>query len=119
MSQLLQRRRLDVGRFAEICQRLRFDETLTARVVLEDAQEEPRDILVQVIRFHLTHDLALIGIGTDLKLRERFVSPDWLKDRLNAVRQIEAILADLNRRKRQTANNSVGQAVWTGYKNAH
>jgi hypothetical protein len=119
MSQLRQRRRLDVGRFAEVCKRLRFDETLTARVVLEDAQEEPRDILVQVIRFHLTHDLALIGIGTDLKLRERFVSPDWLKDRLNAVRKIEAILADLNRRKSQTPNNSVGQAVWTGYKNAH
>jgi hypothetical protein len=108
MWELGQPQRLDVGRFAEVCKRLRFDQTLTVRVVFDESGNEPRDILVQVIRFHLTHDLALIGIGTDLKLRERFVSPDWLKDRVNAVRRIEAILAELNKRKSQNPNCSVG-----------
>jgi hypothetical protein len=99
MSQLKQAQRLDLGQFAEACKRVKVDQTLTVRVVLDRAGKEPREYLVQVVRFHLTHELALIGISTDLKLNERFVPPVWLKERLGAVRRIEAILAILNRKK--------------------
>ena len=61
--------------------------------------KEALEYLVQVIRFHVTDDLGLVGIGTDLKLYERFVSPSWVKDRYRAVRRIEAILAELNRER--------------------
>jgi hypothetical protein len=98
--------RLDVRGFAEACKRLGLDQTLTARIVLDDSGREPRDILVQVTRFHVTRELGLIGVGTDLKLRERFVSPNWLNDRLSAVRRIEAILAELNGQKRESWNGA-------------
>jgi hypothetical protein len=104
MRQAPQPQRLDVGGFAEACKRLGLDQTLTVRVVFDDPRGEPRDILVQVTRFHVTHQLGLIGVGTDLKLRERFVSPDWLNDRVSAVRRIEAILAELNSKKGQRPN---------------
>jgi hypothetical protein len=54
------------------------------------------------MRFHMTHDLALVGIGTELKLYERFVPPSWVKDRYRAVRRIETILAELNGGKKPT-----------------
>ncbi len=97
MSSLEQPQRVDIGGFAEACKRLKLDETLTVRVVLDDESKEALECLVQVIRFHVTDDLGLVGIGTDLKLYERFVSPSWVKDRYKAVRRIEAILAELNR----------------------
>lgn len=106
MRQMAQPQRLDVGGFAEACKLLGLDQTLTVRIVFEDPGQEPRDILVQVTRFHVTRELGLIGVGTDLKLRERFVSPDWLNDRVNAVRRIEAILAELNGRKSQSSNGT-------------
>ena len=98
--------RLDVGGFAEACKRLGLDQTLTVRIVFEDPSQEPSDILVQVTRFHVTRELGLIGVGTDLKLRERFVSPDWLNDRVSAVRRVEAILAELNGKKSQSSNGA-------------
>jgi hypothetical protein len=94
--------RFSLSRFAEACKRLKFDQTLTARVVFDDGGEEPVEYLVQIVRFHFTRDLALVGVGTNLKLYQRFVSPSWIKDRYKAVRKIEAILADLNRREKQT-----------------
>jgi hypothetical protein len=78
MSRLEQPQGLDLGRFAETCERLKLDQTLTVRVILGDTVKEPLEYLVQVIRFHVTHNLALTGIGTDLKLYERFVPPDWV-----------------------------------------
>jgi hypothetical protein len=104
MRQMPQPQRLDVAGFAEACQHLGLDQTLTVRVVFDDPGSEPRDILVQVTRFHVTRELGLIGVGTDLKLRERFVSPDWLNDRVSAVHRIEAILAELNSKKSQRSN---------------
>ena len=98
--------RLDVGDFAEACKRLGLDQTLTVRIVFEDPGQEPSDILVQVTRFHVTRELGLIGVGTDLKLRERFVSPDWLNDRVSAFRRIEAILAELNGKKSRSSNGA-------------
>jgi hypothetical protein len=73
MGRLEQSQRVDLSRFAEACRRLKLDRTLTVQVVLDDAGEEPLEYLVQVVRFHVTHDLGLMGIGTDLKLYERFV----------------------------------------------
>ena len=93
--------RLNLSRFAEACKQLKFDQTLTARVVFDDGGEEPVEYLVQIVRFRFTHDLALVGVGTNLKLYQRFVSPSWIKDRYKAVRKIEAILADINRREKQ------------------
>ena len=78
---------------------MKLDETLTVRVVLDDTGKEALEYLVQVIRFHVTDDLGLLGIGTDLKLYERFVSPAWVRDRYRAVRRIETILAGLNRKR--------------------
>jgi hypothetical protein len=86
MSRLEQPQRLDLGLFAEACERLKLDQTLTVRVVLDDTVREPLECLVEVMRFHMTHDLALVGIGTELKLNERFVTPGWVKDRYRAVR---------------------------------
>jgi hypothetical protein len=106
MRQMAQPRRLDVGGFAEACKRLGLDQTLTVRIVFEVPGQEPRDILVQVTRFHVTRELGLIGVGTDLKLRERFVPPDWLNDRVSAVRRIEAILAELNGNKSQSSSRA-------------
>ena len=106
MRQVAQPQRLDVGGFAEACKRLALDQTLTVRIVFDDPGKEPRDILVQVTRFHVTRELGLIGVGTDLKLRERFVSPDWLNDRVSAVRRIEAILEELNSKKSQRSNGA-------------
>jgi hypothetical protein len=106
MRQVAQPQRLDAGGFAEACKRLSLDQTLTVRIVFEDPGQEPCDILVQVTRFHVTRELGLIGVGTDLKLRERFVSPDWLNDRVSAVRRIEAILAELNGKKSQSSNGA-------------
>ena len=99
MSSLEQPQRVDIGGFGEACKRLNLDETLTVRVVLDDIDKEALEYLVQVIRFHVTNDLGLVGIGTDLKLYERFVSPAWVKDRYRAVRRIEKILAGLNRER--------------------
>ena len=99
MSSLEQPQRVDVGGLAEACKRLKLDETLTVRVVLDEASKDALEYLVQVIRFHVTDDLGLVGIGTDLKLYERFVSPSWVKDRYRAVGRIEAILAELNRER--------------------
>jgi len=96
---LEQPQRVDIGGFVEACKRLKLDETLTVRVVLDDTGKEPLEYLVQVIRFHVTHDLGLVSIGTDLKLYQRFVSPAWVKDRYRAVRKIETILAGLNRKR--------------------
>jgi hypothetical protein len=106
MRQVPQPQRLDVGDFVEACKRLGLDQTLTARIVFDDPGKEPRDILVQVTRFHVRRELGLIGVGTDLKLRERFVSPNWLDDRVSAVRRIEAILAELNGKKSQSSNDA-------------
>ena len=106
MRQAPQPQRLDVGGFAEACRRLGLDQTLTVRVVFDDPGKEPHDILVQVTRFHVTRELGLIGVGTDLQLRERFVSPDWLNDRVSAVRRIEAILAELNGNKSQSSSRA-------------
>jgi hypothetical protein len=92
-------KRVDIGGFAEACKRLKLDETLTVRLVIDDTSKEPLEYLVQVIRFHVTDELGLVGIGTDLKLYERFVSPSWVKDRYRAVRRIETILAGLNRER--------------------
>jgi hypothetical protein len=69
--------------------------------VFDDGGEEPVEYLVQIVGFHFTHDLALVGVGTNLKLYQRFVSPSWIKDRYKAVRKIEAILVDINRREKQ------------------
>jgi len=91
--------RVDIGGFAEACKRLKLDETLTVRVIINDTGKGSLEYLVQVIRFHVTDDLGLVGIGTDLKLYERFVSPAWVKDRYRAVRRIETILAGLNRER--------------------
>ena len=102
MSRLEQPQRLDLGLFAEACERLKLDQTLTVRVVLDDTVREPLECLVEVMRFNMTHDLALVGIGTELKLYERFVTPDWVKDRYRAVRRIETILAELNGGKKPT-----------------
>ena len=44
--------RVDVAAFAELCRHLGLGQTLTARVVFDEAGKEPRDILVQVTRFH-------------------------------------------------------------------
>ena len=100
MSRLEKPQRVDIGGFAEACKRLKLDETLTVRVVIDKKCIEPLEYLVQVIRFHVTDDLELVGIGTDLKLYERFVPPAWVKDRYRAVRRIETILTGLNREKR-------------------
>ena len=100
MNQLDKSQRLNLNRLAESCRRLKFDQTLTARVVFDDGGEEPVEYLVQIVRFHFTHDLALVGVGANLKLYQRFVSPSWIKDRYKVVRKIEAILADLNRREK-------------------
>ena len=99
MSWFEKPQRVDIGGFAEACKRLKLDETLTVRVVIDDTGKEPLEYLVQVIRFHVTDDLGLVGIGTDLKLYERFVPPAWVKDRYRAVRRIEAILTGLNRKR--------------------
>jgi hypothetical protein len=99
MSSLEQPQRVDIGGFARACKGLKLDETLTVRVVLDEPDKEPREYLVQVIRFHVTDDLGLVGIGTDLKLYERVVSPAWVKDRYRAVRKIETILAGLNSKR--------------------
>jgi hypothetical protein len=101
MNRLEQSQRLNLSHFAKACKQLKLDQTLTTQVVFDDGSEEPLEYLVQIVRFHVTHDLALVGIGTNLKLYERFVSPSWIKDRYKAVRKIEAILADLNRRGKQ------------------
>jgi hypothetical protein len=111
VSSLEQPQRVDIGGFAEACKRLRLDETLTVRVVLDDASKEALEYLVQVVRFHVTDDLGLAGIGTDLKLYERFVSPSWVKDRCRAVRRIEAILAELNRERAPKQPPGAGGAV--------
>jgi hypothetical protein len=111
VSSLEQPQRVDIGGFAEACKRVKLDETLTVRVVLDDRGKEPLEYLVQVIRFHVTDDLGLVGIGTDLKLYERFVSPAWVKDRYRAVRRIEAILAELNREQKQSPNQPIGRVV--------
>jgi len=100
VSRLEKPQRVDIGGFAEACKRLKLDETLTVRVVIDKKCIEPLEYLVQVIRFHVTDDLELVGIGTDLKLYERFVPPAWVKDRYRAVRRIETILTGLNREKR-------------------
>jgi hypothetical protein len=99
VSTLEQPQRVDIGGFAEACKRLKLDETLTVRVVLDDTGKEVFEYLVQVIRYHVTDDVGLVGIGTELKLYERFVSPVWVKDRYRAVRKIEAILDGLNRER--------------------
>ena len=99
MSSLEQPQRVDIGGFGEACSRLKLDETLTVRVVLHDVGKDALEYLVQVVRFHVTNDLGLVGIGTDLKLYERFVSPAWVKDRYRAVRKIEMILAGLNSKR--------------------
>jgi hypothetical protein len=111
VSSLEQPQRVDIGGFAEACKRVKLDETLTVRVVLDDRGKEPLKYLVQVIRFHLTDDLGLVGIGTDRKLYERFVSPAWVKDRYRAVRRIETILARLNRERapKQPGGRAVGR----------
>ncbi|MBV8416545.1 MAG: hypothetical protein JO251_15160 [Verrucomicrobia bacterium] len=100
LNQLNKSQRLNLSRLAEACRRLKFDQTLTARVVFDNGFEEPVEYLVQIVRFHLTQDLALVGVAADLKLYQRFVSPSWIKDRYKVVRKIEAILADLNRREK-------------------
>ena len=100
LNQLDKSQRLNLSRLAEACRRLKFDQTLTARVVFDNGFEEPVEYLVQIVRFHLTQDLALVGVAADLKLYQRFVSPSWIKDRYKVVRKIEAILADLNRREK-------------------
>jgi hypothetical protein len=97
VSSLEQPQRVDIGGFAEACKRLKLEETLTVRVVFDDTGKEVLEYLVQVIRYHVTDDVGLVGIGTDLKLYERFVSPAWVKDRYRAVRRIETILDGLNR----------------------
>jgi hypothetical protein len=97
VSSLEQPQRVDIGCFAEACKRLKLEETLTVRVVFDDTGKEVLEYLVQVIRYHVTDDVGLVGIGTDLKLYERFVSPAWVKDRYRAVRRIETILDGLNR----------------------
>jgi hypothetical protein len=74
--------------------------------VFDDGGEEPVECLVQIVRFHFTHDLALVGVGTNLKLYQRFVSPSWIKERYKAIRKIEAILADLNRREKQNGERT-------------
>ncbi len=99
MSRSEKPQRVDIGGFAEACKRLKLDETLTVRVVIDDTGKESLEYLVQVIRFHVTDDLGLVGIGTDLKLYERFVTPVWVKDRYRAIRRIETILAGLNRER--------------------
>jgi hypothetical protein len=104
-----QPQRVDIGGLAEACERLKLDQTLTVRVVLDDTGEEALEYLVQVIRYHVTDDLGLVGIGTDLKLYERFVSPAWVKDRYRAVRRIETILAGLN--KERAPKQPGGEAV--------
>jgi hypothetical protein len=97
VSPLEQPQRVDIGGFAEACKHLKLDETLTVRVVIDETGKEPLEYLIQVMRFHVTDDLGLVGIGTDLKLYERFVSPSWVKDRYRAIQRIEAILVELNR----------------------
>ena len=62
-----------------------------------------------MVRFHVIHDLGLMGIGTDLKLYERFVPPGWVKDRYRAVRRMETMLDELNGGKKPTT-----QPVKTG-----
>jgi hypothetical protein len=111
MSSLEQPQRVDIGGFAEVCKSVKLDETLTVRVVLDDRGKGLLEYLVQVIRFHVTDDLGLVGIGTDLKLYERFVSPAWVKDRYRAVRRIEAILDGLNRERapKQPGGGAVDQ----------